>query len=80
MDGLKFVIPDSCHAEVVPNAPSLFPELENKNGQTTPCRGCLYDDPKLHNGIKCLVRDWFTKDKSNGKSFTDKPFYELIKQ
>jgi len=78
MDGLKFVVPDSCHAEVVKQAPSLFPELEPEQ-TSTPCKGCLNDKPELHNGIKCLVRDWFAKDKKLGKSFTDLPFYELIK-
>ena len=77
MDGLKFVVPDSCKAEVVPSAPSLF-VFPGEPKQTTPCRGCASGDPRLHNGIKCLVRDWFSSDKNTGKRHTDLPFYELI--
>ena len=53
MDGLKFVIPNSCHKEEIYQL-SLFddePEVEF-------CYGCRKNDYKRHNGIYCLIKDW----------------------
>ena len=54
MDGLKGVIPNSCHEEKVP---SLFGD-EDLGG--TLCPGCANDDIRQHNGIKCKIMDWET--------------------
>lgn len=56
MDGLKGVIPDSCHdhIEVIP---SLFGEGEKV---ITKCPGCETDDIRRHNGIYCKIMDWGT--------------------
>ena len=76
MDGLKFVIPDSCHAEVAPRVGVLFGDIRPTS--TTLCKGCLTGKAHLHNGIHCLVRDWSTSDKSTGKRWTDLPFFKLL--
>ena len=51
MDGLKGVIPNTCHEEKLP---SLFGD--DLGG--TPCPGCENDDIYHHNGIKCKIMDW----------------------
>lgn len=54
MDGLKGVIPNTCHdhEEIVP---SLFGDEEKI---VTPCPGCQNDDYKRHNGIYCKIMNW----------------------
>ena len=54
MDGLKGVIPNSCHDEVE-NAPVLFGEGYVK---VTQCPGCKNKDFHTHNGIYCKIMDW----------------------
>jgi len=54
MDGLKGVIPNSCHDEVE-NAPVLFGEGCVK---VTQCPGCKNKDFHTHNGIYCKIMDW----------------------
>lgn len=54
MDGLKGVVPDSCHPDV---------GIEGwESGHQ--CPGCEKGEIRLHNGIYCLVRDWRAKKKS----------------
>lgn len=53
MDGLKFVIPDSC-TEVEENQQTFFEEIVEKH----PCEGCAKNDPLKHSGIYCLIKDW----------------------
>ena len=50
MDGLKFVIPNSCHETSEP----LFGDEE----ELMPCPGCQNNDFNKHNGIYCYVMDW----------------------
>ncbi len=50
MDGLKGVVPDSCHDETSTN---LFGETTSKL-----CKGCANDNIRLHNGSYCHIRDW----------------------
>ena len=56
MDGLKGVIPNTCHDEEE-EIPSLFDEGEKI---VTPCKGCATDDIRCHNGIYCKIMDWET--------------------
>lgn len=56
MDGLKGVIPNSCHDEIE-NMPLLFEEEQVKVSQ---CPGCKNKDFHTHNGIYCLIMDWET--------------------
>ena len=67
MDGLKGVIPNSCHEDVHVE-PSLFGDGEEVR---IPCKGCQDDDIRRHNGIYCKIMDWET-----GKTVK---FIDLIK-
>ena len=53
MDGLKFVIPDSC-TEVEERQLTIFEETVEKH----PCEGCAKNDPLKHSGIYCIIKDW----------------------
>ena len=57
MDGLKGVVPDSCHSESTSVEQGLFGE-EIKIQTSKPCEGCLQDNIHRHNGQYCLIRDW----------------------
>lgn len=52
MDGLKGVVPDSCHTEVE------MVDLFSGEGREKPCQGCLEGGYYHHNGTYCLIRDW----------------------
>lgn len=54
MDGLKYVIPFSCHKEEIIQM-SLFEEFEE---EPEFCRGCLTGNNLLHNGIYSRIKDW----------------------
>ena len=54
MDGLKAVVPGSCH-EQRNTVSNLFGELAIT---VTPCPGCEADDILLHNGQYCKIRRW----------------------
>ena len=54
MDGLKGVLPDSCH-EQIEILPSLFGDGEKI---VSPCPGCERDDIRKHNGTYCYIKDW----------------------
>ena len=58
MDGLKFVIPNSCHNSTVVNY-TLFGEETHEEV----CEGCKKNNPKKHNGIYCYIMDWETNKK-----------------
>ena len=76
MDGLKFVIPLSCHDEkiVIPKPPKavqpdLFAIEEKELSKQTlplmkPCPGCAkkipLDGAHLHNGVYCKIMNWET--------------------
>lgn len=53
MDGLKFVIPESCR-EVEEGQLTLF----DMNTEKQPCPGCAKNDPYAHTGIYCIIKDW----------------------
>lgn len=53
MDGLKFVIPNSCHNSTVVNYTHFGEETHEEI-----CEGCKKNNPKKHNGIYCYVMDW----------------------
>lgn len=54
MDGLKGVIPCTCHDEVEETT-GLFGEVEKR---IKPCKGCKGADIHAHNGTYCYVMDW----------------------
>lgn len=63
MDGLKFVIPNSCE-----NKSSNYVQLSlfDTPVEIKPCEGCAMNAPLLHSGIYCKVMDW---DKSKEIKF-----------
>lgn len=65
MDGLKFVIPNSCEVmpRTVSSAPSLFDGFEDELEPVTQptifdCPGCKTGDSHAHIGIYTLIMDW----------------------
>lgn len=54
MDGLKFVVPFSCHKERVVQL-SLFEEF---NCEPEFCRGCKTGNNFRHNGVYATIKDW----------------------
>ena len=55
MDGLKFVIPNSCCTETKTEE-TLFETIV----LSKECIGCKKRDNLKHNGIYCIVKDWET--------------------
>ncbi|MCI8670536.1 MAG: restriction endonuclease subunit M [Bacilli bacterium] len=53
MDGLKFVIPNSCKNEIIKEF-TLFGDVETK----IECSGCKTRNHKNHNGIYCKIMNW----------------------
>ncbi len=53
MDGLKFVIPNSCTDELNPQI-----SLLDDNTETVACSGCLKNEIFSHTGIYCKIMDW----------------------
>lgn len=66
MDGLKYVVPNSCYDEEPSNVQTHL--LEEKPIVKTPCPGCASGNKYKHNGIYCRIQDW--RDKSS-KRFID---------
>lgn len=65
MDGLKFVIPNSCH-KTQSLQMSLFEEAKEEE-----CEGCLKNNKNRHNGIYCYVMDWDAGKKVKFVTLTD---------
>ena len=74
MDGLKGVVPDSCHPEVE------MVDLFSGEGREKPCQGCLDGGYYHHNGIYCMIRDWGVKDPLTGENNKKIRFIDLIKK
>lgn len=62
MDGLKCVIPRSCHEETIVKNGLFESETEIR-----PCQGCERHDYHRHNGIYSLIRSWAPTDKLYSK-------------
>jgi len=87
MDGIKCVVPESCHKEEpIFEHPSLFDTkaytvtaekkaIKNQevadSGELPDCEGCVKEDVQKHNGIYCKIKNW-----STGKEFE---YRELMK-
>lgn len=55
MDGLKYVIPNSCCTKEI-----IDEDLFERRVISKPCIGCLKGDNRKHNGIYCIIKDWET--------------------
>lgn len=56
MDGLKFVVPNSCHRIKVEEQITLFDYFQDDVKDD--CSGCKSGDITRHNGIYCKIKDW----------------------
>ena len=74
MDGLKGVVPDSCHEE------TEMVDLFSGEGKVKPCQGCVDGGYYHHNGIYCLLRDWGSKDPVTKENNRKVRFIDLIKK
>lgn len=77
MDGLKFVIPESCK-EAEEGQISLLDDDAEKQ----PCTGCAKNDPYAHKGIYCIIKDWKANKKVTFVSLLKKDwlvYYEKLK-
>lgn len=79
MDGLKMVLPLTCHEEekkkIIPA--SLF-EPQQERITKVPCPGCKRKDPHLHNGIKVKIADWSVKNHVEPIEIVE--FHTLLKE
>lgn len=57
MDGLKLVVPLSCHEEEVLQM-TLFTLDDEEPKQADFCKGCREDNILYHNGKRCIIMDW----------------------
>ena len=55
MDGLKYVIPNSCCTKEI-----IDEDLFERRIIAKPCVGCTKGDNQKHNGIYCIIKDWET--------------------
>ncbi len=53
MDGLKFVVPESCQTKEV-----VVEDLFEKQVVKKECEGCKKNAPFKHNGIYCRIKNW----------------------
>ena len=67
MDGLKGVVPDSCHDEVS-QSKDFF---EGTKMVVSPCPGCSSGNIREHNGIFCVLRDWEARSETEPLPFVD---------
>jgi len=80
MDGLKFVLPESCkngeEEEVIVGADTLFPTKEKR---IIYCESCKKGRFNKHNGIKCLITDWI-RDFDNPRKGNTEFFEDSYKE
>lgn len=76
MDGLKGVIPNSCH-DVIKVSKDLF---GNKSEHVQECTGCKTNNIFSHNGIYCIIMDWEKKDKETKTTGKKIRFIDLLKK
>lgn len=59
MDGLRYVVPMSCHHEskIIPGERTLFEETLD-TVEKHECEGCKYNRPNKHNGKYVRIMDW----------------------
>ncbi len=73
MDGLKAVVPGTCH-ETTSSSLDLF---AGEQSSSSPCPGCAKDDILLHNGIRCRLRRWIPKTTQNAAPSYGIDFFEF---
>jgi len=73
MDGIKYVIPMSCHhdTKIIPGELALFWETPD-TVEDNECEGCKFNRPRKHNGKYVKIKDWEEKKTVEFVSLTDK--------
>ena len=61
MDGIRGVVPNTCHKVEIPLQITLFGDEEITVAE---CPGCAKNDIFAHNGIQCRIYDWTNLKKS----------------
>lgn len=76
MDGIKFVVPETCHEETPPAPPPSLglDDVDSATVAHVPCPGCRTGCHHLHNGVRPLVIDW-TKADFEPRTM---PFHEIF--
>lgn len=59
MDGIRMVLPMTCHEDIIKKERQL--RIETKN-MIIPCEGCKNGDIHKHNGVYQVVADWDKKE------------------
>lgn len=77
MDGLKFVVPDSCHEK---EYSQMTFDFSSDIKEDMRCPGCATGNNELHNGIYCLIKDWRAKDPETNKLGKKIMFKSLLKK
>ena len=66
MDGLRYVVPDTCHDVEIEVQRGLFDDPAIKPKPIVkPCPGCDTGSALKHNGAACIIRDWNMKKPKN---------------
>lgn len=73
MDGLKYVVPFSCHPIKKRNVQLSFFDNNDCEEIEIPCPGCEKNDIFIHTGIYCRIYDWTNYKKSI-------PFIDVLKE
>lgn len=75
MDGLKCVVPYSCHETKIESAQMTIFDFMNdgQEEETVPCPGCERNDIFMHTGTYCRIYDWTNLNKSI-------PFIDVLKE
>lgn len=76
MDGLKCVVPYSCHEVKVQDCQMTlfdFLDVDKEEEKITHCPGCEKNNIFMHNGIYCRIYDWTNLKKSI-------PFIDVFKE
>lgn len=74
MDGLKCVVPGTCH-DIMVQSTSLF----DNDYIVTPCEGCKTNNIHKHNGVYCLIKNWDDHNSETDKSGVSIKFVDLLK-
>lgn len=64
MDGIKYVVPNSCYNQEI-----IFYSLFGEEEHFSYCQGCIENDPHSHNGIYSKIMDWETNREKKYVSF-----------
>ena len=64
MDGVRYVVPYSCHEEHTSYQLSMFDLEQEQETKYRPCPGCEKNNVFAHNGKYCRIFDWTNLNKS----------------